>query len=68
MIIDDISLLGGICIGLALWVIHLQRKVSRLSEFAFMSTMFMRDVADGKASVSRDAEGTITIKKLGESK
>lgn len=66
--IDDIALLGGICIGLALWVLSLKTKIARLEEYAFMSSMFMRDLADGKAEITRDSEGGITIKKKGESK
>ena len=59
---DDITLLGCVCLALALWVIRLQRKLSRAEEFAFMSMLALRDVADGKVQINRDEEGTITIK------
>ena len=61
--IDDVSLLAGVCIGLALWVLYLQHKLIHLREFAYMSMKAMIDVADGKVVVSRDDKGTITFKR-----
>jgi hypothetical protein len=64
--IEDISLLAGICLGLALWVIRLQYKLARAEKFAFMSAMALHDVADNKVQITRTEDGTITLKKVKE--
>ena len=66
---NDIEILASICILLALWVLRLTRKLARAEEFSHMAMLALRDVADNKVQITRDGEGTITIKKLkGESK
>lgn len=67
---DDIVLLAAICLGLSAWVLHLRTKLKHAEEFAYMSLMALRDVADGKLHVTRDKDGDISIKKvkLGEIK
>lgn len=61
---DEIVFLGATCVGLCLWIIHLQRKLSVANEFAYMWLMALRDVADGKVQITREGGegGTITIK------
>lgn len=61
---DGIVFLGATCVGLCLWIIHLQRKLSLANEFAHMTMMALRDVADGKVQITREGGegGTITIK------
>jgi len=61
---DDMLILAGTCIGLALWVAHLSRKLAKAEEFGFMAMMALRDVADHKVEIARDSSGTITIKKV----
>ena len=58
---DEIVLLGGTCLGLAVWVIYLQRKLATANEFAGMAMMALRDVAEGKVQIVRE-DGQITIK------
>jgi hypothetical protein len=62
--IDDVSLLAGICLGLALWVLRLKTKLVKAEEFGFMALMALRDVADNKVQITRDENGDITLKKL----
>ena len=62
--IDDVSLLAGICLGLALWVLPLKTKLVKAEEFGFMALMALRDVADNKVQITRDENGDITLKKL----
>ena len=61
---DGVLFLGATCVGLCLWIIHLQRKLSVANELTHMTMMALRDVADGKVQITREGGegGTITIK------
>ncbi len=62
--IDDVSLLAGICLGLALWVLRLKTKLARAEMVGVMALTALRDVADNKVQITRDENGDITLKKL----
>ena len=51
---DEIVFLGGTCVGLCLWIIHLLRKLSAANELTHMTMMALRDVADGKVQIIRE--------------
>ena len=63
---DDMMILGGMCIALALWVLSLTRRLAKAEEFGFMAMMALRDVADEKVQIIRDKDGAIHINKLKE--
>lgn len=61
---DEIIVLAMTCIGLALWVLSLTRRLAKAEEFGFMAMMALRDVADQKVQITRDKDGSIHINKL----
>lgn len=62
--IDDIALLGGICLGLSLWVLRLQVKLSRAEKFAKIAAYALNDIAEGNVIVTKTEDG-LTIKLKG---
>ena len=61
---NEITLLGIVCLAQSLWLLRLQHRLSRAKEFAEMTAMCFRDVADGIATITRSGDGTITIEKV----
>ena len=60
----EVLLLGGLALGLAVYALHLQKRIRTLQFMAFMAADTVGDIADGKAEAIRTSEGILIRKKL----
>lgn len=57
----DVFFLGGVCVGLAIYVLYLQRKVDSAEDMMTNMVEAMMDIADGEAKAVRTDGGVRVI-------
>lgn len=57
----DVFFLGGVCVGLAIYILYLQRKVDSAEGMMNNMVEAMMDIADGEAKAVRTDGGVRVI-------
>lgn len=57
----DIVFLGGVCVGLAIYIIYLQRLVDSAEDMINNMIEAMMDIADGEAKAVRTDRGVRVV-------
>lgn len=57
----DVFFLGGVCVGLAIYVLHLQYKLEGAEGMIINMIEAMMDIADGEAKAVRTGEGVRVV-------
>lgn len=59
--LEAIFFLAVVAVALCFWILSLLSRLRSAEDFAGMTMMALRDVADGKVTIKRTAEGEVTI-------
>jgi hypothetical protein len=57
----DVFFLGGVCVGLAIYILYLQRKVDSAEDMMINMIESMMDIADGEAKAVRTDDGVRVV-------
>ena len=57
----DVFFLGGVCVGLSIYILYLQRKVDSAEDMMTNMIESMMDIADGEAKAVRTDDGVRVV-------